>query len=140
MNTLKPLRDDLWQTSTATHLRAQRLTHQRTLLRYSGRCCPWPPPAAGFIPRAIIQPRLLGFIEPHQPSKVARPPSGPLWVHKIKQDGYRLIVRWDGARIQRQIAQVVAVMLDQVEREQHHLMNPGAWCAAHGSQASRPRG
>jgi len=88
----------------------------------------------------IQQRRPSGFIEPHQPSKVARPPSGPLWVHKIKQDGSGLMVRWDGARIQRQIAQVVAVMFDQVEREQHRLMNPGAWCAAHGSQASRPRG
>jgi ATP-dependent DNA ligase len=28
-----------------------------------------------------------GFIEPCQPSKVARPPSGPLWVHEIKHDG-----------------------------------------------------
>jgi hypothetical protein len=29
-----------------------------------------------------------GFIEPCQPSTVARPPSGPLWVHEIKHDGY----------------------------------------------------
>ena len=34
-----------------------------------------------------------GFIEPCQPSKVAIPPSGPLWVHEIKHDGYRLMVR-----------------------------------------------
>ena len=27
------------------------------------------------------------------------PHSGPLWVHEIKQDGYRLMVRRDGARI-----------------------------------------
>jgi ATP-dependent DNA ligase len=40
-----------------------------------------------------------GFIEPCQPSKVARPPSGPLWVHEIKHDGYRLMVRRDGARV-----------------------------------------
>jgi ATP-dependent DNA ligase len=38
-----------------------------------------------------------GFIEPCQPSKVARPPSGPLWVHEIKHDGYRLMVRREGA-------------------------------------------
>jgi len=37
--------------------------------------------------------RRPGFIPPCQPSKVARPPSGPLWVHEIKQDGYRLMVR-----------------------------------------------
>jgi bifunctional non-homologous end joining protein LigD len=30
---------------------------------------------------------------------VARPPSGPLWVHEIKHDGYRLMVRQDGARV-----------------------------------------
>ncbi len=44
--------------------------------------------------------RTSGFIEPCLPSKVARPPSGPLWVHEIKHDGYRLMVRRDGARVQ----------------------------------------
>jgi bifunctional non-homologous end joining protein LigD len=39
------------------------------------------------------------FIEPCLPSKVDRPPSGPLWVHEIKHDGYRLMVRRDGARV-----------------------------------------
>jgi hypothetical protein len=43
--------------------------------------------------------RPSGFIEPCQPSKVARPPSGPLWVHEIKHDRYRLMVRRDGARV-----------------------------------------
>src|SRR5436190_24281145 len=37
-----------------------------------------------------------GFIEPCLPSKEDRPPSGPLWVHEIKHDGYRLMVRRDG--------------------------------------------
>jgi ATP-dependent DNA ligase len=37
--------------------------------------------------------RPSGFIESCQPSKVAWPPSGPLWVHEIKHDGYRLMVR-----------------------------------------------
>jgi ATP-dependent DNA ligase len=27
------------------------------------------------------------------------PPSGPLWVHEIKFDGYRLMMRRDGARV-----------------------------------------
>jgi hypothetical protein len=27
---------------------------------------------------------------------VTRPPTGPLWVHQIKHDGYRLMVRRDG--------------------------------------------
>jgi ATP-dependent DNA ligase len=39
-----------------------------------------------------------GFIEPCLPTKVARPPSGPLWVHEIKHDGYRLMVSRDGSR------------------------------------------
>jgi hypothetical protein len=37
-----------------------------------------------------------GFIEPCLPTKAARPPSGPHWVHEIKHDGYRLIVQRDG--------------------------------------------
>jgi bifunctional non-homologous end joining protein LigD len=27
------------------------------------------------------------------------PPSGPLWVHEIKHDGYRLMLRRDGLRV-----------------------------------------
>jgi ATP-dependent DNA ligase len=41
----------------------------------------------------------LRLIKPCLPSKVDRPPSGPLWVHEIKHDGYRLMVRRDGSRI-----------------------------------------
>jgi hypothetical protein len=47
----------------------------------------------------MIASRPSGFIEPCQPSKAARPPSGPLWVHEIKHDGYRLMVRRDDARV-----------------------------------------
>ena len=47
----------------------------------------------------MVLQRPSGFIKPCQPSKVARPPSGPLWVHEIKHDGYRLIVRRDGPRV-----------------------------------------
>ena len=47
----------------------------------------------------MIVRRPSGFIEPCQPSKVDRPPSGPLWVHEIKHDGYRLMVRRDGSRV-----------------------------------------
>ena len=43
--------------------------------------------------------RPSGFIEPCLPSKVSRPPSGSLWVHEIKHDGYRLIVQRDGKRV-----------------------------------------
>src|SRR6478752_9456200 len=44
-------------------------------------------------------PRPPGFIEPCQPSKAAAPPSGSDWVHEIKHDGYRLMVRRDGSRV-----------------------------------------
>ena len=43
--------------------------------------------------------RPSGFIEPCQPSKVARAPTGRLWVHEIKHDGYRLMLRRDGLRV-----------------------------------------
>jgi ATP-dependent DNA ligase len=43
--------------------------------------------------------RPSGFIEPCLPSRVALPPSGPDWVHEIKHDGYRLMVRRDGSRV-----------------------------------------
>ena len=43
--------------------------------------------------------RPSGFIEPCRPSKAARPPSGPLWVHEIKHDGFRLMVRREGSRV-----------------------------------------
>ena len=48
---------------------------------------------------AMIVRRPSSFIEPCQPSKAARPPSGPLWVHEIRYDGYRLMVRRDGSQV-----------------------------------------
>ena len=43
--------------------------------------------------------RVFAFIEPCLPSRAERPPSGPSWVHEIKHDGFRLMVRRDGAGI-----------------------------------------
>jgi hypothetical protein len=37
-----------------------------------------------------------GFVIPAQPVIASKPPSGAEWVHEIKHDGYRLIVRRDG--------------------------------------------
>jgi bifunctional non-homologous end joining protein LigD len=37
-----------------------------------------------------------GFIIPAQPILASKPPSGADWVHEIKHDGYRIIVRRDG--------------------------------------------
>jgi len=40
-----------------------------------------------------------GFIEPCLPSPADRPPSGPGWIHEIKHDGFRLMVRRDAAGV-----------------------------------------
>ena len=40
-----------------------------------------------------------GFIEPCLPSPAERPPSGPNWIHEIKHDGFRLMVRRDPAGV-----------------------------------------
>jgi hypothetical protein len=48
------------------------------------------------LPRRI---RTEGFIYPCIPTLAAKPPSGPGWVHEIKHDGYRLIVRRDGEAV-----------------------------------------
>jgi ATP-dependent DNA ligase len=40
-----------------------------------------------------------GFIIPAQPVLASTPPSGPVWVHEIKHDGYRMIVRRDGPSV-----------------------------------------
>ena len=47
----------------------------------------------------MIHRRPAGFIQPCLPSRAVRLPSGPLWVHEIKHDGYRLMVRRDGPRV-----------------------------------------
>jgi bifunctional non-homologous end joining protein LigD len=43
--------------------------------------------------------RADGFVDPCIPSLAHKPPSGPDWVHEIKHDGYRLIVRRDGEAV-----------------------------------------
>jgi ATP dependent DNA ligase domain len=43
--------------------------------------------------------RTDGFVDPCIPTLAAKPPSGPGWVHEIKHDGYRLIVRRDGKAV-----------------------------------------
>ena len=39
------------------------------------------------------------FVIPAQPVLASRPPSGTDWVHEIKHDGYRLIVRREGTTV-----------------------------------------
>jgi hypothetical protein len=37
-----------------------------------------------------------GFIAPCLPMVAPRPPSGPLWLHEVKHDGFRVVARKDG--------------------------------------------
>ena len=57
-----------------------------------------------------------GFIEPCLPSRVDLPPSGPSWVHEIKHDGYRLMVRRDGSRVRCFACKQMAVGLALLNR------------------------
>ena len=41
----------------------------------------------------------VGFIAPCLPSSARHPPSGGLWVHEIKHDGFRVIARKAGKRV-----------------------------------------
>jgi bifunctional non-homologous end joining protein LigD len=43
--------------------------------------------------------RTDGFVDPCIPSRAPKPPSGPDWVHEVKHNGYRLIVRREGDAI-----------------------------------------
>ena len=49
----------------------------------------------------LSRPRTLptGFIQPCLPTKAPRPPSGALWLHEIKHDGFRVIARKEGERV-----------------------------------------
>jgi bifunctional non-homologous end joining protein LigD len=40
-----------------------------------------------------------GFVPPCLPTKADTPPSGGLWLHEIKHDGFRIIARKDGDRV-----------------------------------------
>jgi bifunctional non-homologous end joining protein LigD len=41
-----------------------------------------------------------GFIPPCLPSNAAAPPSGKLWLHEVKHDGFRVIARKNGKGVQ----------------------------------------
>jgi ATP dependent DNA ligase domain len=49
----------------------------------------------------LLHPRTLpaGFIAPCLPIKAETLPSGGLWLHEIKHDGFRIIARKDGDRV-----------------------------------------
>jgi ATP-dependent DNA ligase len=47
----------------------------------------------------VVTVRQSGFIEPCIPTRATKPPAGAGWVHEIKHDGYRLIVRREGETV-----------------------------------------
>jgi ATP-dependent DNA ligase len=52
--------------------------------------------------RSITPPVLStfpGFVSPCLPTKAKHPPSGALWLHEIKHDGFGVIAWKDGKRI-----------------------------------------
>jgi ATP-dependent DNA ligase len=53
---------------------------------------------SGYLTDMLIV-RADGFVDPCIPSRAPKPPLGPDWVHEIKHDGYRLIVRRDGEAV-----------------------------------------
>jgi|SRR5262245_5724035 len=46
-----------------------------------------------------LRPLAAGFIAPCLPTKAHTLPSGGLWLHEIKHDGFRVIARKDGERV-----------------------------------------
>jgi bifunctional non-homologous end joining protein LigD len=55
---------------------------------------------ARYLLRMLLLPTLpAGFIAPCLPMTAPRPPSGPLWLHEVKHDGFRVIARKDGERV-----------------------------------------
>jgi bifunctional non-homologous end joining protein LigD len=48
-----------------------------------------------------LRPRTLpaGFIAPCLPMRGPHPPSGVIWLHEIKHDGFRVIARKEGKRV-----------------------------------------
>src|SRR5499427_7923378 len=49
----------------------------------------------GMLQRALP----TGFIPPCLPTKADTPPSGSVWLHEIKHDGFRLVARKDGDHV-----------------------------------------
>jgi hypothetical protein len=52
--------------------------------------------SAWMVPRRTFP---VGFVDPCIPTLAAKPPFGPDWVHEVKHDGYRLVVRRDGKAV-----------------------------------------
>jgi bifunctional non-homologous end joining protein LigD len=72
---------------------AQSVAAFRKTRRAFRRC-----PRSLFSPH-VARPLSVGFIAPCLPTKTDKLPSGDLWLHEIKHDGFRVIARNDGDRV-----------------------------------------
>ena len=52
------------------------------------------------VARSRHLPLPAGFIEPCRPTLVASPPAGPGWLHEMKHDGFRILARKQGERVE----------------------------------------
>jgi bifunctional non-homologous end joining protein LigD len=52
-----------------------------------------------YLPRVLQRTLPPGFVAPCLPAKANTLPSGTLWLHEIKHDGFRIIARKDGDRV-----------------------------------------
>lgn len=82
------------QSDNAGHGAAGELGDSGDLVSTSALSPRLKPPLASY--RADLT---FPFVKLRLPSKVALLPSRALWVHEIKHDRYRLMVRRDGARV-----------------------------------------
>jgi ATP-dependent DNA ligase len=100
-----------------------------------------------------INPLPTGFVFPAQPVPASKPPVGTDWVHEIKHDGYRIIVRRDGPTVRlyshnaydwtAQLAAIAAARrADQVESFtiDGEAVVLGGQTACHGSKEPSRRG
>jgi bifunctional non-homologous end joining protein LigD len=51
------------------------------------------------VARSRHLPLPAGFIEPCRPTLVTFPPAGPGWLHEMKHDGFRILARKQGERV-----------------------------------------
>jgi ATP-dependent DNA ligase len=69
-------------------------------LRRVPSCAPPPPAQIHHMEWRTKPPaKRPGNIEPCIPTRAAKPPVGPQWIHEIKHDGYRLIARKRDGRV-----------------------------------------
>jgi len=82
-----------------------------------------------------------GFIAPCLPTDATSVPLGPLWIHEIKHDGYRLLVRKSGERVRiftrrgadwtRRFPLIVEAA-QRIKAQSFHLDGEGVVCDGNG--------